>query len=139
MFFVPVSRQTQDFARRLDRLFASAAHAEAAAARTPVLDLAETDSAYAVTLDMPGVAKEDIEVSVEGRRVNVQAKASAATAPQDGGRIVYRERPAARYARQFTLPQEVDASGTVATLAQGVLTLSLPKRSARQAAKITIN
>ena len=113
------------------------------APRSPALDVAEDDQSYTVQLNLPGVGKEDIHVSVEGRRVSVKAQASTATPTTDdkttAPKLVYRERAAARYARQFTLPQEVDQAEVNARLEHGVLTLSLPKRSARAASKITIN
>lgn len=139
MFLVPVSRQTQDLARSLERLIAGASTRPDTGARTPGLDLAETDLAYTVTLDLPGVAKEDVHVSVEGRRVSIQAQAQAGPEQKDGERVLHRERAPARYARHFTLPQEVDQTAADARLEQGVLKLSLPKRAARTASKITIN
>jgi HSP20 family protein len=111
--------------------------------RSPALDVAEDDRGYTVMLNLPGVGKEDIHVSVEGRRVSVEAQAPTPTpAPEDkpaAPRLVYRERAAARYSRQFTLPQEVDQAEVNARLEHGVLTLSLPKRSARTASQITVN
>lgn len=147
MFIVPMTRD----ASPLDRFFA-----QAGSARTPALDVAESDRAYTVTLDVPGVAKEDLQISVEGRRVTLRTQpaqaAAAAAAPQVSAadadsaqpaapaeRIVYRERSATRYARSFTLPAEVDQAEAGARLEQGVLTLTLPKRNARVATRITIN
>lgn len=139
MFFVPVTRQNQQLARSLDRLFSGHSPAESGAASTPVLDLAETDQAYTVTLDLPGVSKDEVQVSVEGRRVSIEAQAQGRNETKEGERVVYRERSTARYARRFTLPQEVDQTAAQARLEQGVLTLSLPKRAARTASKISIN
>ena len=79
----------------------------------------------------------------EGRQVSVQAQSQTSEDKQDGEqikeRIIYRERTATRYSRSFTLPLEVDQAGTVAKLEHGVLTLTLPKRSALSAAQITVN
>jgi hypothetical protein len=54
-------------------------------------------------------------------------------------RIVYRERTAGSYARRFTLPAEVDQSQSAARLDNGVLTLTLGKRSAAASAQLTVN
>lgn len=139
MFIVPVSRDTRSLSRwfdsSLDRVFAG----ETAAPRAPALDVAESDTAYTVQLEVPGVSKEDLKVSVEGRRVTVQAQTERSDEKKETDRIVYRERSAASYARSFVLPQEVENAESQAKLENGVLTLSLPKRSARAAAQLTVN
>lgn len=140
MYLVPLSRDSRDFSRLVDATFDRFFGADnAAAARTPALDVAESDAAYIVTLDMPGVAKEDVKITVEGRRVSIAAKAEKAEDKTEGDRIVYRERVARSYARSFTLPQEVEQGEAGAKLESGVLTLTLPKRNPRVAAQITVN
>lgn len=145
MFIVPITRDTQQLSRlfddTLERFFGpvGAGSADAASPRRPALDVAETERAYTVKLDMPGVAKEDVKVSVEGRQVNVQAQAQHSDEKREGERVVYRERTLASYARSFTLPLEVDLAEAGAKLEHGVLTLTLPKRGARSAAHLTVN
>jgi HSP20 family protein len=143
MFLVPVSRDSRPLSRlfddTFDRFFGLAAAAESPSQRSPALDVAETESAYAVKLDMPGVAKEDVKVSVEGRQVSVQAHRQRVEEKPDGARVVYRERALSSYARTFTLPLEVDQAEAVAKLEHGVLMLTLPKRGARSAAQISVN
>ena len=133
MFFVPVSRDTRPLAHLLGAL-------ESAPVRSPALDVAETDVGYTVKLEMPGVAKDDIKVSVDGRKVSLQAQSQRGDEKQkDGERVLYRERSATNYARSFTLPVEVDQAESGAKLEDGVLTLTLPKRHVRAAAQITVN
>jgi HSP20 family protein len=153
MFIVPITRDTQHLSRlfddTLERFFGpvastgSASAADSGTPRRPALDVAESERAYTVKLDMPGVAKEDVKVSVEGRQVNVQAQTLPQVQPaedkQEGERVVYRERTPASYARSFTLPLEVDLGEAAAKLEHGVLTLTLPKRGARSAAHLTVN
>jgi HSP20 family protein len=142
MFIVPVTRDARQFSRlfddTLERFFAPVA-ADTPTARNPALDVAESDRAYTVKLDMPGVVKEDVKVSVEGRQVNVQAQSGKADERREGERVVYRERSATAYARSFTLAAEVDQAEAQAKLENGVLTLTLPKRGARSAAQVTVN
>jgi len=144
MFIVPVSRESRQLSRlfdeTFDRVFGSPISAETAP-RSPALDVAESDRAYTVNLEVPGVAKEDVKVSVEGRRVTVSAKTQTSEERKDdsGDRIVYRERSATSYSRSFTLPVEVEQAESQAKLEHGVLTLTLPKRNARAAAQLTIN
>jgi len=90
--------------------------------------VAETDTAYTVTLDLPGIAKEDVKVSIDGRRVDIEAQTAQSEERKDSERIVYRERASSRYARSFTLPAELDEAQSSAKLENGVLSLTLTKR-----------
>ena len=108
------------------------------AARSPALDVSEDDKAYHVTVDMPGVAKEVVKGRVEGRRVSIETATDEST-PSDGSRLLYRERRAARYARSFSLPVEIDPSQSSAHFENGVLTLNLVKRVAENGGQLTIN
>ena len=143
MFFVPVTRDTRQLSRLFDdtfeRLFSTTTAGEGNTARNPALDVAESPNAYTVKLEVPGVAKEDVKVSIEGRQITVQAHSTQEDERKEGERVVYRERAVTSYARSFTLPVEVDQQDAGAKLEQGVLTLTLPKRGARSAAQITVN
>ncbi len=145
MFIVPSSRDTRQITRLFDDAFdrffsqAGVAGGDSLAARSPALDVAESDRAYTVRLEMPGVAKEDVKVSIEGRQISVQAQSQRSEERRDGERVVYRERSVSSYARTFTLPAEVDQAEAGARLENGVLTLTLPKRGARNAAQITVS
>jgi HSP20 family protein len=126
------------FDDRFERIFANGAAAENDATRSPALDVAESDLAYTVKLDMPGVAKEDVKVSIDGRRVTVEANSRKEEVKNDGDRIVYRERSVSNYARTIKLSAEVEQSASAAKLENGVLTLTLSKRSPT-AAQISVN
>lgn len=143
MFLVPMSRDSRQLSRLFDdtfeRFFGPAPGTEGVASRSPALDVSESERTYTVKLEMPGVAKEDIKVSVEGRQVTVQASSTRSDEKKDGERVVYRERSVSSYARTFTLPLEVDQAEAGARLEHGVLTLTLPKRGARTAAQISVN
>lgn len=143
MFLVPLSRDSRPLARLFDDAFEhfvnTGTGVDTGLARCPALDVAESDLAYTVKLDMPGVARDDVTVTVEGRQVSVQAHGEKAEEKKEGDRVVYRERSATRYSRSFTLPSEVDPSTTQARLEQGVLTLTLPKRGTRAAAQIAVS
>ena len=148
MFIVPVARRSAVRARHFDRLFDDAfGHifaqpaADAAPVRRPAIDVAESDTAYVVTLDVPGVNREDVKVSIDGRSVSIVAEAhteaptaeaaaeASAEAPRAGERVILRERAVASFARSFTLQSEIDQASSQAKLDNGVLTLTLAKRS----------
>jgi HSP20 family protein len=146
MFLVPMTRSASDLVRNFDRLFDESfdrlftpgTPAQSALARSPALDIAESEQAYTVKLDLPGVAKGDVKVSIDGRRVNVEARSSKNEERKEGDRIIYRERAESSYARSFTLPAEVDQERSSAKLDNGVLELELGKRRAGSAAQIAI-
>ena len=88
MFIVPVSAAPLFRARHFDRLFDDALDqffaqpaADSAPVRRPAIDVAESDPAYVVTLDVPGVTREDVKVSIDGRNVSIVAEARAAEPP----------------------------------------------------------
>ncbi len=147
MFLVPVTRHSQELSRNLDRLFddtferffSGSPASDSEGTRSPAIDVAESEQAYTVLLDVPGVTKDQVQVSIEGRRVTVQAQSQPAEEKKQGDRVLYRERAVSSYARSFTLPAEVDQAEAQARLEHGVLTLTLPKRAARNAARITVN
>lgn len=145
MFLVPFGRNAE-LARSFDRLFdegfdrffGTPATAAEAGPRTPALDVTESDTAYTVKLDLPGVAKNDVHVAIEGRRVSVQAQTTRNEEKKEGDRAVYRERSVQSFARTFTLPVDVSTSDSGAKLENGVLTLTLPKATRQAASRITV-
>lgn len=144
MFLVPMAR-TSELLRNFDRLFDesfdrfAAPTSAASVARTPALDVAESERAYTVALEMPGVSRDDIKVSIDGRRVSVEASTSKTEEKKDGNRVIYRERSESSFARSFTLPVEVDQAESTAKFDNGVLKLELPKRRAATAKQLPIN
>lgn len=96
--------------------------------RVPALDVVESDGAYTLTLDLPGLAKDQVKVTVQARRVSIEAGAAEPAQAREGERVLYRERGAAHYARTVSLPAEVDSASSTAKFENGVLTLVLNKR-----------
>ncbi len=144
MFLVPLTHRA-GWLRNFDRLFDApldslfARDAQAALPRTPALDVTESDRAYTVTLDLPGVAKDQVKVSIEGRRVQIEAQTQQTRDRQDGDRVLVRERSASNYARSFVLPVEIDQERSSAKLDNGVLKLELAKRADASVKQIAIN
>ena len=98
------------------------------APRVPTLDVVESDGAYTLTLDLPGLGKDQVKVTLQARRVSIEAGAAEAAQAKEGERVLYRERGAAHYARTVSLPAEVDSASSTAKFETGVLTLVLNKR-----------
>ena len=147
MFVFPVTPSMQRRALRganFARVFAAVPETDATAAshadavRVPPLDVVEANGSYTATLDMPGIAKEQFSVSIEGRRVEVSTTAAPQADSTADVRPLHRERGAPRYARSFVLPDELEPAAAQAKLDNGVLTLTLPKREAKRAATVTV-
>jgi HSP20 family protein len=94
------------------------------------LDVVDKGDRFALTVDLPGVSKDDINVAVEGARVSVTGTARGAEngAASDPVKVLRAERRARNYARTVELPAEVDGDAAEARFENGVLSLTLPKR-----------
>jgi HSP20 family protein len=112
MFFAPALR-TRAYvpARAFDRNFERFLNESFAPAFTGV-KVKQDEQAWTVTLDMPGVVREQLTIAVDGAVVRVQ---TAADAPR-------------QYKAAYELPAEIDAEATAAKLENGVLTLTLAKK-----------
>jgi HSP20 family protein len=147
MFLVPMTRGSSELARNFDRLFdegfdrffAPAAADAEGRPRSPALDVSESDRAYTIKLDLPGVAKEEVKISIDGRRISIEAQTRKDEERKEGERVVYRERSMSSYARSFTVASDIDQAESGAKLENGVLKLTLSKRGAPAAARITVS
>ena len=102
------------------------------------IDVREQESGYLVHAEIPGVKKEDIHVAVDGPVVSISAERRDEKDVREGERLLRSERYVGKISRSFQLAQEIDEAQVTARYAEGVLELSLPKKVAAQARKITI-
>ncbi|MGL4576971.1 MAG: Hsp20/alpha crystallin family protein [Burkholderiaceae bacterium] len=102
------------------------------------IDVTEKNGGYEVKAELPGVAKEDISIDIEGAAVTIQARRSETKEKKDGERVLYSERTAESFARSFELPQAVDSAAAKAEFVNGVLTLTLPKKEAAKTQRIAV-
>lgn len=91
------------------------------------MDVREQDGAYRVSVDLPGVDKDRIEVSVDGSQVSIKAELERESR-RETDREVHTERYAGSSFRAFSLRQEIDPAKSEAHYDKGVLTLTLPKK-----------
>ncbi|HSK31091.1 MAG TPA: Hsp20/alpha crystallin family protein [Candidatus Limnocylindria bacterium] len=101
---------------------------------TPPVDIYENGEGLVVKADLPGVAKEGLDVRVENNLLTIRGK-SAHVAP---GEPIYREYELVNFFRQFELNERVDQSKISADLKHGVLTLLLPKAEEAKPRKIDV-
>ena len=101
-------------------------------------DVTEKDGAYVVHAEIPGVSKDDIQVSIEGNQVTISADVKRETETKDGARVLHSERHTGSAFRSFTLPAELDEASSTAKYENGVLELTLAKKAAVAGRKLTI-
>lgn len=145
MFVLPMTRHSHEFSRQLERQIERRlesllqADSKAISLRSPALDVSETDQEYRLQLDLPGVNKEAVKITIDGRRITIDAEQAAAPEASEGSRVLHRERSATRFSRSLTLPQEVNQGDSSAKLEHGVLTLTLVKRQASGASQLKVS
>lgn len=102
------------------------------------LDVHEDESSYLVNVDIPGVKKNDIEISIEGNQVSVRAQVKREKS-RDNDKQIYNERYSGEAYRSFSLPTEIDSANAKATYDGGVLTLALPKKVGTSAKRLAVD
>jgi HSP20 family protein len=104
---------------------------------TPLADIRETDEALVVTMDLPGVDKQDVDITItdDELRVVAERKKESEIAEKDFHK---RERICTRFERSVTLPVNIKVEETKAKLAEGVLEITLPKEMVTSRKRISI-
>ncbi|ADU99114.1 Hsp20/alpha crystallin family protein [Alicycliphilus denitrificans] len=102
------------------------------------IDVKEDDAAYTVQAEVPGVPKEDINVSIDGNVVSLRAEVRQHDEKKDGEKVLRSERYYGAVARSFQLPVDVDAAQAKARYDNGVLTLTLPKKQGNKTQRLAI-
>jgi len=103
------------------------------------IDVTENERAYTVKAEIPGVKKEDIRVEVEHNQVSISTETRKESEQKVKDTIVRTERYVGQQYRSFMLAHEIDDGKVEAAYQDGVLTLTLPKKSTVQSKKIVIN
>jgi len=110
MFFAPAIRTTRYVPRTVDRSFERFVNSAFTAAQRS-LQIEQDDKSWTLSLDVPGLSREDLTVGIEGAVVRIESKAEAKRA----------------FKAAYELPQDIDAGASEAKLENGVLTLKLGK------------
>lgn len=93
----------------------------------PPVDVTETEHEYLVKAEMPGVNKDDLDVSIRDGVLTINAESKYEQRDKEEGRIIRQERRYGKYVRTMRLGKNVDASKVQAEYKDGVLYLNLPK------------
>jgi len=127
------------FHGELDRIFNTnaAAYTDTASDWVPSVDVIETEDAYEVAADVPGVDPKDIDISLEDGVLTVKGERKSES--KDEGEDYRRsERSYGSFYRRFTLPDTADADNISAKTEYGVLKLNIPKKEKALPKKISV-
>jgi HSP20 family protein len=100
----------------------------------PAADLTETDDAYLVHVELPGVQKNQLDVEVFDRELRIDGEISE----QPNGRRHRSSRRTGRFESRTVFPGDIKASGVSAELADGVLTVTVPKSEAAKPSRVEV-
>ncbi|MGV6848032.1 MAG: Hsp20/alpha crystallin family protein [Marinibacterium sp.] len=107
---------------------------------TPASEASGSDSAYSISMELPGVSEDDIELTVEDGTVTIRGEKKTEET-RKGDTWFFSERQYGAFRRSFRIPPDADADGIEAHMKDGVLTVTVPKKApkADSARKVAIN
>ncbi len=95
-------------------------------ATLPAVDVRETEEAYLMDIDLPGLSEKDVEVKLDNSLLTISSKKEESKEQKSNGYIL-KERKASHFRRSFVIPDEVEREKISANFTNGVLSLSFPK------------
>lgn len=95
---------------------------------SPAAEASQADGAYHITLELPGVAEDDIHISVDDGVLTVKGE-KRSTREEKGDTWYFSERQFGAFSRSFRLPGDADAGGVKAAMKDGVLTVDVPRKA----------
>ncbi len=96
--------------------------------KVPAIDVHESDGDYRVKVDLPGVKKEDIKVSLDNGILSIRAETKSEEKEEKEGKLIRQERHFGEFLRQLSVGSDIDPAAIKAQFDNGVLTLELPKQ-----------
>lgn len=105
----------------------------------PAMDVDETESAYQLAIELPGVTKEAIQVGIHENSVTIGAERAGQSAQGEESNWLLRERSFGKFSRSLTLPEAVDEDAAEARYVDGVLYLTLKQKSTTRAKRISVH
>ncbi len=138
----PVARRwNDDFDNMLEGFFRPIhwMEEEASQGLVPRLDVVERDQEFQVKAELPGIRKEDIDISLENGVLTITAESKSETEEKEGDRVIRQERRYGKYVRSLRLGKEIDDKKVQASYKDGILELTLPKAEEVKPKKISVN
>ena len=105
----------------------------------PVVDVSENDDAYTIRAELPGVRKEDVNVTFENGVLTFSAESKSDTEEKAGERLIRQERRYGKYMRSLRLGADIDESKIKAGYKDGILEISLPKAEEVKPKRISVD
>ena len=128
-----IDRLFEDFTRGLD------ATGQTQANLVPSIDVAETDKEIVITAEMPGLERKDVEISLENDMLTIRGEKKVEREKEDKNKSYHLiERNYGVFYRVLQLPPGVDPSKVQATMANGVLKITIPKPARSETKKIEV-
>jgi len=103
------------------------------------MDVKESNGGYKIKAEIPGVKKDDIHVKIDGRQVSISAEVKQEKEEKEGEKVIRSERSYGMASRSFTLADEVDQDKVQARYSDGVLELTMPKKTGASRKEIPIS
>ena len=105
---------------------------------SPNMDLMESDDQYHLSVDLPGISKKDVSISVENNRLTIRGERAAESRTEDDN-VLRMERSFGSFYRAVRLPESVNEDAIEASFTDGVLSVVLPKTEKSRPKKISIS
>jgi HSP20 family protein len=102
------------------------------------IDVKESDDAYTVQAELPGVPKDEINVSIDGSVITLRAEVKQENEVKEDEKVLRTERFYGAVSRSFQLPQDIDQGKAKARYDRGVLTLTLPRKQDSGSQRLTV-
>jgi HSP20 family protein len=128
-----MNRLFEDATQRRNQADAGAGDEFERADWTPASDIYETDTGYVIALDLPGIDRDALEIDIDDNRLVVKGTRAIAESRQHRT-----ERPRGKFLRTYSVPGSVEQGKIAAEYKDGVLQISLPKRTEQKPKKIDI-
>ena len=107
-------------------------------AKMPAIDVSENERAYRVKAELPGVAREDLDVTINDGVLTINAERKEEKKGEADGWVIRQERYYGKFVRSLRLGSDIDESGIEAHYGDGVLNLSLPKTAEVKPRKVDV-
>jgi len=128
-----MNRLFEDATQRRNQADSTASDEFERADWTPASDIYETETGYLIAIDLPGIDRQSLEIDIDDNRLVVKGVRPVAESRQHRS-----ERPRGKFLRTYSVPGSVDQAKIAAEYKDGVLQISLPKRTEQKSKKIDI-
>jgi HSP20 family protein len=128
-------REVDELYRQMNHLLETGVTTDGATRWVPLADIEETDDAYIVEMELPGVKQDDVDIEVNGRELTVSGEVKE---KERAGILRRRTRKVGEFSYTVSLPMEIDADSVSADLDSGVLTIRVPKSQGTKSRHVTI-